>query len=108
LVGCQTVGYSSARDPTLVRKWQVTITEVESNYCIYNALGASLVGPLAPCEHRGQRVTFTDDAGAKASIVQPTPSRYQLKAGDHAVYIVDRGQVWVQPTDYPLPPEFAK
>jgi hypothetical protein len=107
LSGCMTVGYSTAHDPNLVKKWEVTITEVAPQN-IYNALGVSLVGPFASVEHRGQRVTFIDDTGAKASIVQPLSNRYELHAGQKATYIVDRGQVWVQPIDYPLPPEFAK
>jgi hypothetical protein len=64
----------------MVHKWEVTITEVKRE-CIYNALGASLVGPLATCEHEGQRVSFIDSTGVKASIVQPMPDRYTLAPG---------------------------
>ena len=105
LVACMTVGYSTATDSTMVRKWDVTVIELAPEQ-IYNALGASLIGPFAPVEHEGLRVTFIDASGAKASIVQPATKLYELHAGQKAVYIVDRGQVWVQPADYPLPPEF--
>jgi hypothetical protein len=108
LSGCMTVGYSTAKDPNMVKKWDVTITDVQPEN-IYNALAVSLVGPLAAVspEHKGQKVTFTDSSGATASIVQPLSNLYELHPGQKAVYIVDRGQVWVQPTDYPLPPEFT-
>jgi hypothetical protein len=103
-----TVGYSSAKDPAMVRKWTVTITAIEP-VNVYNALGASLVGPLARVEHKGERVTFIDDeTGSIYTIVEPPSSHYALKAGDRAVYIVDRGQVWLQPVGYPLPPEFSQ
>jgi hypothetical protein len=107
LGGCMTVGYSTARDPNMVKKWDVTITDVQPQN-IYNALAVSLVGPLAAVspEHKGQKVSFIDADGNKASIVQPLSNLYTLQAGQKAVYVVDRGQVWVQPTDYPLPPEF--
>ncbi|MGC2520886.1 MAG: hypothetical protein WA373_17475 [Burkholderiales bacterium] len=105
LSGCMTVGYSTAKDPNRVSKWNVTIVEIEPQK-IYNAMGVAWVGPFANVEHIGQKITFIDSTGAKVTIVQPISNRYELKAGQPAVYIVDRGQVWVQPTDYPLPPEF--
>lgn len=104
--GCMTVGYSTARDPNMVRKFDVTIIEIEPQN-IYNALGASLVGPFASVEHKGQKITFMDATGTKVSIVQPISDRYVLHPTEQAVYIVDRGQIWIQPKDYPLPPEFA-
>ena len=103
--GCMTTGYSTARNPNLVKKFDVTIIEIEKQN-IYNALGVSLVGPLASVEHVGEKVTFLDATGAKVSIVQPKSNLYELHPAQKAVYIVDRGQVWVQPADYPLPPEF--
>lgn len=105
LSGCMTVGYSTAKDSNMVRKWDVTIIEIEPQN-IYNAMGVALVGPFASVEHKGQKITFLDSTGAKASIVQPISNRYELHPAEKAVFIVDRGQVWVQPTDYPLPPEF--
>jgi hypothetical protein len=109
LAGCMTVGYSTARDPNMVHKWDVTIVEVEPQN-IYNALAVSIVGPLAAIspQNKGQRVKFLDtETGKQAEIVQPLSNRYELKAGQRAVYIADRGQVWIQPVDYPLPPEFT-
>jgi hypothetical protein len=109
LGGCMTVGYSTARDPNMVHKWDVTIIEVEPQN-IYNALAVSLVGPLAAIspQNKGQRVKFLDiETGKQAEIVQPLSNRYELKAGQRAIYIADRGQVWIQPVDYPLPPEFT-
>ena len=103
-----TVGYSTARDSNMVKKFDVTITDVQPQN-IYNPLAVSLVGPLAAVspDHKGQKVTFTDGTGAKVIIVQPLSNLYELHVGQKAVYIVDRGQVWVQPADYPLPPEFT-
>lgn len=105
LSGCMTVGYSTARDPNMVKTFDVTIIEIAPQN-IYNALGVSLVGPFASVEHKGQKITFIDSTGAKATIVQPLSDRYELHPAEKAVYVVDRGQVWIQPTDYPLPPEF--
>lgn len=105
LSGCMTTGYSTARDSNMVRKWDVTIIEIQPQN-IYNSLGVSLVGPFASVEHKGQKITFLDSTGAKITIVQPISNRYELHPGEKAVYIVDRGQVWIQPADYPLPPEF--
>jgi len=115
LDGCTTTGYHHAKDPNLVKKWNVTVTSVAPQN-IYNTLGASLVGPLASVDAIGVRVSFITDKGEKLEIVQPADNgflhlsqvqRFNLKAGQSGVYLVDRGQVWVQPTDYPLPAEFA-
>src|SRR5271169_5302755 len=103
LSGCMTTGYSTAKDPNLVKKWNVTIIEIEPQN-IYNSLGVSLLGPFAAVEHVGEKITFLDPTGAQVTIVQPKSNHYQLHPGDEAVYIMDRGQVWVQPTNYPLPP----
>ena len=105
LSGCMTIGYSTAKDPNMVKKFDVTIVEIQPQN-IYNAVGVALVGPLASVEHVGEKVTFIDSAGAKVTIVQPKSNLYELHPADKAVYIVDRGQVWIQPKDYPLPPEF--
>lgn len=105
LSGCMTVGYSTAKDSNMVKKWDVTIVEIQTQN-IYNALGVSLVGPLASVEHVGEKVTFMDSTGAKVTIVQPKSNRYELHPAEQAVYIADRGQVWIQPKNYPLPPEF--
>lgn len=115
LDGCTTTGYHHANNPNLVKKWNVTVTEV-SPQNIYNSMGASLVGALAKVEAVGHRVSFITDKGEKVEIVQPADNgflhlsevkRFELKAGQSGIYIVDRGQVWVQPTDFPLPAEFA-
>ena len=115
LDGCMTTGYNHQKDPNLVRKWNATVTSVASQN-IYNSLGVSLVGPLASVDAVGLRVSFITDKGEKVEIVQPADNgflhlsqvrRFELKAGQSAVFLVDRGQVWVQPTDYPLPPEFT-
>lgn len=115
LSGCTTTGYHHAKDPNLVKKWDVTVTQV-SPQNIYNAMGASLVGGLASVDAVGLRVAFITSAGEKVEIVQPADNsflhfpevkRFELKAGQKAVYLVDRGQVWVQPTDFPLPAEFS-
>lgn len=114
--GCTTTGYHSATDKTLVQKWEVTVNAVSAQN-IYNTLGASLVGPLASVESVGLRVKFTDATGKSAEIVQPANNSFlhfpevksfDLQPGQKAYYIADRGQVWVQPMDYPLPPELNK
>lgn len=115
LSGCTTTGYHHATDPNLVKKWDVTVTQV-SPQKIYNAMGASLVGALASVDAVGLRVAFITSDGEKVEIVQPSDNsflhfsevkRFELKAGQPAVYLVVRGQVWVQPTDFPLPAEFS-
>lgn len=110
LSACMTVAYSSARDPAMVKAWPVTITEI-SEAGVYSPMAVSLVGPFAALmDHRkGDRLQLMDDTtGDKFEIVQPQTTLYQLRAGQHARYVVDRGQVWVQPLDYPLPPEFSR
>jgi hypothetical protein len=104
--GCMTVGYSYAKDPKLVAKWEVTITKIEPQN-IYNAAGVFWVGPFAKVESRGQRISLLDQHGKSVEIVQPLSDRYELHIGQKALYVADRGQVWVQPVDYPLPPEFG-
>ena len=74
---------------------------------IYNSAGAFWVGPLATVESVGQKVTFVAEDGSKATIVQPKNAHYTLTVGEHVLYVVDQGHVWVQPVDYPLPPDFT-
>jgi len=114
--GCTTTGYHTARDKNLVQKWEVTVIAVSAQN-IYNSLGASLVGPLASVESVGLRVKFTDAAGNTAEIVQPANNAFlhfpevksfDLQPNQKAYYIADRGQVWVQPLNFPLPPELNK
>lgn len=101
-----TTGFSTAKDPNMVKKFDVTIVKIEQQD-IYNALGVSLVGPFASVEHKGQKITFIEAGNPKQhSIIQPISDRYVLQIGQKSAYIVDRGQVWIQPIDYPLPPEF--
>ena len=105
LTGCITVGYSYAKDPNMVRKWNATIISIEDQN-IYNSTGAFWVGPLATVESVGQKIKFVTDGGETVIIVQPKSAHYTLTAGEHVVYIVDQGHVWVQPIDYPLPSDF--
>lgn len=106
LTGCMTTGYHHAKDPNMVKKWDVTVISVEPQN-IYNSVGVALVGPLASVDSKGWKVSFiADGEKAKTEIVQPSTDRYELHPGQKAIYIVSRGSVWVQPTDYPLPPEF--
>ena len=116
LSGCTTTGYHHAKNANQVSKWNVTVNSVSAQN-IYNHLGASLVGPLASVDAVGLRVNFTDATGHEIEIVQPADNSFlhfsevkafSLKPGQAAVYIVDRGQVWVQPLDYPLPSEFSQ
>lgn len=106
LSGCITVGYSYAKNPNLVKAWKATIVSIEDQN-IYNSAGAFWVGPLATVESVGQKVTFIAEDGSKATIVQPKNAHYTLTAGEQVLYIVDQGHVWVQPVDYPLPPDFT-
>ena len=105
LSACVTVGYSYAKDPTAVKKWNATIVSIEDQN-IYDSTGAMWVGPLATVNSVGQKVKFVTDSGETVSIVQPKSNKYTLTAGQHVIYIVDQGHVWVQPTDYPLPADF--
>jgi len=106
LSGCITVGYSYAKDPNVVKAWKATIVSIEDQN-IYNSAGAFWVGPLATVESVGQKVTFVAEDGSKATIVQPKNAHYTLTVGEHVLYVVDQGHVWVQPVDYPLPPDFT-
>lgn len=100
LAGCTTVTCieTSARDPQQVAKWDVTIAKIEpENVCGHAAIS------LPPS--RGQRITVTSSTGSQVEVVQPLPEHYQLHVGQRAVLIADHRQLWVQPADYPLPPE---
>lgn len=104
--GCTTIGYSRAVNPNLLAYYPVTVISV-SKQNIYNATGAAWVGSLASVDAVGVRVDFIDAAGKQYSIVQPQNPKYQLKPGEPALEVADYGRVWVQPVDYPLPPEFT-
>lgn len=103
--GCTTVGYSYAKDPNIVRKWDATIITVEKQN-IHNSNGAFWVGALAKVEAVGLKVTLVTDDGQRVTEVQPQNKNYTLTAGEHVIYIVDYGRVWAQPVNYPLPPDF--
>ena len=104
--GCMTVGYSYARDPNMIRKWNGTVISVDEQN-IYNATGVALVGPLAPVEAKGLKVAMVLEDGEHVTIIQPQNPHYTLKAGEQIVYIVDQGRVWAQPVDYPLPTDLT-
>ena len=104
--GCMTVGYSYARDPNMIRKWNGTVVSVDVQN-IYNATGVALIGPLAPVEAKGLKVSMVLEDGENVTIIQPQNPHYTLKAGEQIVYIADQGRVWAQPVDYPLPTDFA-
>lgn len=107
LAACMTTGYHYAKDPHMVKKWDVTVISVKPQN-IYNSVGVALVGPLASVEAKGWQVTFRADGEQRnVTIVQPSSDQYTLQAGQRAVYIIAGGRVWVQPTNYPLPPEFS-
>ncbi len=107
LDGCVSEGYSYAKDPNIVRKWDVIITEVEPRE-ILNTSAVFWIGPFENDEKKGLRITFKEiDDGNKMTIIQPSSRYFKLQAGQRAVYIADKGQVWIQPTDYPLPSEFS-
>ncbi|HVA55822.1 MAG TPA: hypothetical protein VNI53_08545 [Gammaproteobacteria bacterium] len=106
LCGCITVGYSYAKNPNMVKKWNATIISIEDQN-IYNSAGAFWVGPLATVESVGQKVAIVAEDGSKITIVQPKNAHYTLTAGEHVLYVVDQGHVWVQPVDYPLPLDFT-
>jgi len=105
LSGCITTGYSYAKNPNIVHKWDATIVSVEKQN-IYNSTGAAWVGPLAKVEAVGLKVTLITDDGQHITEVQPQNQNYTFNAGQHVIYIVDYGRVWAQPVDYPLPPDF--
>ena len=105
--GCVSEGYSFARDSKLVGKWDVIITEIEFREII-NTTDVFWVGPFESDERRGLKITFREiDDGKKTTIIQPSSRHYHLQVGQRAVYIADQGQVWIQPTDYPLPTDFT-
>ena len=106
LNGCATTGYSYVKDRSLVKKWDGTVIAVEPQN-IYNRAEAMWVGPLASVEAKGWKVTFVFDNGQKVTIVQPSSTEYELRSGQRAVYIADKGKLWVQPADFPLPPDFT-
>lgn len=62
LAGCVTTGYSYARNPSIVHKWNATVTSV-SKVNIYNSMGAEWVGPLAKVEAVGLKVSLITDDG---------------------------------------------
>ena len=103
--GCMTVGYSYAKDPKRVSATPITITHIQPQN-IYNSAGVYWVGPFAKVESRGQEITVVEANGKSTKLVQPLSDKYELRVGQEAVCIINRGQIWVQPTDYPLPPEF--
>ena len=92
LTACVTVGYSYAKDPSAQIAWHGTVTAVEDKN-IYNAMGASWVGPLAKVETVGLKVSLVLDDGEKVTIVQPKDPTYTLHVGEHVSYIVDKGHV---------------
>ncbi len=105
LAGCLTVGYHYAKDPLMVATFDVTVLAVRPQK-IRDGIAVAWIGPLAPAQTVGWRVQFVDATGKTSSIVQPMSDKYELTPGQRAVYVVYRGQVWVQPTDFPLPREF--
>lgn len=106
LNGCVTTGYHYAKDKNLVKKWDATVISVEPQN-IYKASEAIWVGTFATVEAKGWKVTFVTNSGEKVTIVQPSSTQYELRSGQRAVYIVDKGKLWVQPADFPLPPDFT-
>ena len=105
--GCVSEGYSFAIDSNIVRKWDVIITDIEFREII-NTPEVFWVGPFESGERRGLKITFREiDDGKTTSIIQPLSWDYHLQVGQRAAYIADRGQVWIQPTDYPLPSDFS-
>lgn len=100
------VGYSYVKDANAMANNLVTVVKVEPTK-IYDATAVSLVGPLAGTKATGIKFTIADASGKTYTVLQPATDKYQLKVGDRARYIVVRGQIWIQPVDYPLPPEFG-
>jgi len=103
LSGCMTVGYHYAKDPLMVAKYDVTVLSIKPQK-IRSSVGVALVGPLAKVNAIGWKVKFVDAAGKTFDIVQPRSDQYEITVGQQAYYVINRGQVWVQPKDYPLPP----
>jgi hypothetical protein len=105
--GCMMpVGYTYVKDANAMANNLVTVIKVEPTK-IYDATAVSLVGPLAGANATGVKYTIADSSGKTHQVLQPATDKYQLRVGDKASYIVVRGQVWIQPVDYPLPPEFG-
>lgn len=102
LSACVTVGYSYARDPSAHEAFHGTVTAVD-NQNIYSAAGAAWVGALAKVEAVGLKVSMVMDDGEKVTVVQPKDPSYALHVGDHIYYIADKGRVWAQPDNLPLP-----
>ena len=106
--GCATTSFSYAKDGSVVKKFAGTVISVNDRN-IYGSLCWSL-NPLpftCPVESVGLAVKLVLSTGETFEIVQPKSTRYTLKANDRVYYIVDRGRVWAQPIDYPLPAELA-
>ena len=107
LAGCSVpVGYSFVKNANQVANSEVTIIEVNQKK-IYDATAAALVGTLAGAQASGTKIKFVDGSGKIQEVLQPATDRYELRAGQKANLVAVRGQVWVQPLDYPLPPEFG-
>jgi hypothetical protein len=98
LSSCTTVCIeTSARDPQAVAKWEMTIEKIEPQD-VCNPKGITLT------PSRGQRVSVINATG-RLEIVQPVPEQYHLHVGQQVLLVADHGRLWVQPIDYPLPPE---
>jgi hypothetical protein len=105
--GCMTpIGYSYEDDANVLYSGLVTVIKVE-RVKIYDATALTLVGPLAGAKATGIKYTFIDVLGETHAVLQPSNEKYLLRVLDKARFIVVRGQVWVQPIEYPLPPEFG-
>jgi hypothetical protein len=99
LTGCMTVGNTMPANINQIQKWDVTIIKIQP-VTVYNT-------PIWIFGHHiGQKITYIFSTGEQQTIVQPKSNSFELKAAQKAVLIVNQGQMWVQPTDYPLPPEF--
>ena len=105
--GCMAhIGYSYEDDANVLYSGLVTVIKVE-RVKIYDATALTLVGPLAGAKATGIKYTFIDVLGETHAVLQPSNEKYLLRVLDKARFIVVRGQVWVQPIEYPLPPEFG-
>src|ERR1039457_170978 len=98
LTGCMSVGNTMPANINQIQKWDVTIIKIQP-VNVYNPTW--VFG-----HHIGQKITYRFSTGDQQTIVQPKSNSFELKTAQKAVLIVDQGQMWVQPTDYPLPPEF--
>ena len=98
LAGCTTTCMETSAPSQLVGKWEKTIEKIEpQDVCSPSGIN------YAPS--RGQRVRVTSSTGSHTEIVQPMPDHYQLTVGERVLLVADHGRLWVQPIDYPLPPE---